>query len=104
MQRDCLAHICKRFLAPPALADAAGKARHFCYHVAIFSGIQKNSSRHIEILPVEIILRQCFKRFTLVRLVLSLLRFRQLVRFVIGFAVELLNFFFKVRPVITISV
>ena len=61
-------------------------------------------SRHTEILPVEIIPRQCFKRFTLVRLVISLLRFRQLVRLVIGFAVEFLNFFFKVRAVIAIGV
>src|SRR5437588_10592759 len=34
----------------------------------------------------------------------ALLGFRQLVRFVIGFAVELLNFFAKVRAVITIRV
>jgi len=39
MQRDCLAHICPRFVAALALADAAGKARYLCYHIAIFSGI-----------------------------------------------------------------
>ena len=39
MQRDCLAHICERFIAAFTLTYAAGKARHLSNQVAIFSRI-----------------------------------------------------------------
>jgi len=104
VEKDCFADVGHRFVTRLALTDTAWQARHFRHHITIFAGIQKNSSGHSEILLGKIIHRQYFPRLMSVTLVISLLLLRKFVWFVIRFAVELLNFFTKVRSVIAISI